>query len=236
MNDRLRFDLSGLARLCRWALGLVVAAELANAANNIFFLSFLNKVETGDVDYALADWIDQISLIIGIGYMVAFVGTMIISAVWIYRASWNARQIQPLAERITPGWAVGWFAVPLANYFMPYKAMKQCWQSSHDPTGDIEGQVPSLFGWWWTAWVLASLTGNVVMRLHAKAETISELRTAYTVELVTAPFTLVSAVFFARVIMGITEAQRDRTPALAMSARLPVICGQEPDQNGDSKS
>lgn len=220
MTERLRFDLAGLTRLCLWGLGLFVLAEIVNAANNIHFLWFIGRIEAGEIDYDTAAWIDQITMAIGIGYLVLFVLTAILSSVWIYRASWNARQIQPVATRITPGWAVGWFAVPIANYFMPYKAMKQCWQSSHHPEGDIDGPVPGLLGWWWTAWVLASLTGNVVMRLHMNAETLDAMRSAYIAELVTAPITLASAVLFSRVIRGIAVAQQQRRPAPPLAAAL----------------
>lgn len=214
MTGTLRFDLSGLARLCQWGLGLFVIAEIVNAANNLFVLNFLHRVEMGDVDFGAADRIDQITMGIGIIYSVLFFGTAILAAVWVYRASWNARQIQPVAGRITPGWAVGWFFVPFANLVMPYTALKQCWKSSHEPEGDIAGPVPGFFGWWWAAWLLSNVTGNVVMRMHTGAETVDDVRMAYIAELVTSPLPAVSAVLFAKVISGISKAQQGKTPAL----------------------
>src|SRR4051812_12371242 len=39
---------------------------------------------------------------------------------WIYRTNANAHALGG-AVSITPGWAVGWFVVPLANLVMPYQ-------------------------------------------------------------------------------------------------------------------
>lgn len=228
MTDRLRFDLAGLTRICTWALGLFVLAEIANSAYNIYFLHFLTRIEAGDVDFDTADLLDQLAIIIGISYLVLFLGAAILSSVWIYRASWNARQIQPDTARIRPGWAVGWFAVPIACYFLPYKAMKQCWRSSHDPTGGIDGPVPGFMGWWWAAWVLNTLVANAVFRLHARAETIDDVRLAYGVELASAPLALTAAILFARVIRGIATAQSRQIPARVAEASLSGQGGGSP--------
>ena len=51
------------------------------------------------------------------------------------RANRNARAFGS-SMSISPGWAAGWFFVPIANLWMPYQAMKEIWQGS-DPDPNV---------------------------------------------------------------------------------------------------
>jgi hypothetical protein len=139
MQDRLRFDLNGISRICVGLLWLTVLAEVIYAANSYGMRAFLNDLESGAlVGAALnseAERLDFQAKIVGFGYLAIFVLCVIFSGVWIYRASWNAREIQPNDARITPGWAVGWFFVPIMSFWKPYQAIVQTGNSSEDPTG-----------------------------------------------------------------------------------------------------
>src|SRR5579863_1150161 len=76
---------------------------------------------------------------------------------WIYRAAVNARRLGAANLRHSPGWAVGWFFVPIANLGMPYRAMGEIWRASADPARWQEQRVPSLLRWWWFLGLFASI-------------------------------------------------------------------------------
>jgi hypothetical protein len=230
MTDRLRFDLSGLSRVCVVMLGLMVLAELLFAADSWGVLSFLDAVEAGtlvgaELD-AEAQQMEFRGMLVGLGYLALFVLTSVMSGIWIYRASWNARQIQPYEARISPGWALGWFFIPIMSLWKPYQAMAQTWNSSHVPTGDPKASMPSFVQAWWLLWVATSLAGNLSFRLSRRAETLEDFRTVTNLDLATAPFAILTAVLFMKVIKSITAAQRDKHP-------LPLQEETRPAQEGD---
>jgi hypothetical protein len=212
----LRFDLARLSRICVGLLVALVVAELIFAADSYGMLQFLDAMEAGfysDAELAArAEQVDARAGLIGIGYLVVYVVCATFSAVWIYRASWNSRQLQPDVKRITPGWAIGWFFVPVMSLWMPYRAMKQTWNSSHYPTGDIAAPMPGFALLWWLSWVATSIAGNLSFRLSTNAETIDDFRTAANVDLLIAPFAILTAILFIRLIKSITTAQTGKRP------------------------
>lgn len=80
--------------------------------------------------------------------------TMVLVLTWIHRANHNARQLGAADMRFTPGWAVGWYFVPIAWFWKPFQAMKEIWHASADPS-DWQGKpAPGLLRWWWILWTV----------------------------------------------------------------------------------
>ena len=83
---------------------------------------------------------------------------------WIYRASSNAHALRGDLT-ITPGWAVGWYFVPIATWWKPFEAMKETWSASF-PTADGHGQaVPPMLRFWWGFWIISNILGSISFRL-----------------------------------------------------------------------
>ncbi|WP_114953664.1 DUF4328 domain-containing protein [Sphingosinicella terrae] len=92
------------------------------------------------------------------------IAAIVFVAIWIYRVSANAHAISE-EMTISPGWAVGWYFIPIANLFKPFQAMKETWLASHF-RGNWHGEpAPALLGWWWALWVSTSLLSNISMRI-----------------------------------------------------------------------
>jgi hypothetical protein len=78
--------------------------------------------------------------------------TIVVWLIWQHQATANlwARGLPGL--RTTPGWAVGWWLIPFANLAMPFVAMREL-----DRRSGPDGPASPLLGWWWAAWLAASL-------------------------------------------------------------------------------
>ncbi|WP_424406700.1 DUF4328 domain-containing protein [Pasteurella sp. PK-2025] len=80
-------------------------------------------------------------------------GVIILS--WIYRAhrfvhtSVNATEI-----KFTDAACVVYFFIPIANLFMPYKAMKETWLASESPEAWQKKPTPITLIVWWLVWLL----------------------------------------------------------------------------------
>ncbi|WP_035615938.1 DUF4328 domain-containing protein [Haloferula sp. BvORR071] len=57
-------------------------------------------------------------------YITLCLTTGILFLCWKYRAAWNARKIDPSQMPVTPGKAAGGYFIPLANFVIPYRAMR----------------------------------------------------------------------------------------------------------------
>lgn len=82
---------------------------------------------------------------------------------WIYRTNKNLRALDDREEMtFTPGWAVGWYFIPIANLFKPYQVMQEIWRVSHK---NESGTSQALLRWWWVLWVISNIIGQVLWRM-----------------------------------------------------------------------
>jgi len=133
-------------------------------------------------------------------------------AFWIYRAHANLRAAGIGELAYSPGWSVGSFFVPLINFVIPFRAMRQLHNRSHgeaewegnSPVGDVTS--------WWSCHLAA-------MAVLAVATFVAALATIPNLYVVQPPgvntgffvFALIlltcSAAFLYRTISAVTRAQ-----------------------------
>lgn len=102
---------------------------------------------------------------------------MVIFGVWIVRSAKNAWLFAEIRQKHvaggnplgflaigrsmrpndTPGWALGWYFIPIANLWKPYVAMKEIVEASTHKRELPRFILPT----WWTLWILASFTEQI---------------------------------------------------------------------------
>lgn len=80
------------------------------------------------------------------GRSVAQTAAVVLWLMWQHRAQSNLRLRRPDA-RYSPGWAVGWWFIPFANFVMPYRTMRELWQGSTSD-GPLREPSPRVSVWW----------------------------------------------------------------------------------------
>ena len=85
--------------------------------------------------------------------------TWVVWLIWQHKAQADlyARGVPGL--RYTPGWAVGWWFVPFANFVMPYLTMRELWDHSRTQENSPSQSPPD---WTLLAWWLAYIGGAFV--------------------------------------------------------------------------
>jgi hypothetical protein len=136
---------------------------------------------------------------------------------WIHRINWNARALGAENMQFTPGWSIGWYFVPIANFWKPYQAMKEIWKASANPKEWESQAVPGTLGLWWTLWIVYSMLGNASFRMTMKAEEIPELIKANIVTLASDVVTLPLCAVF---LLLFTQIQGMQSARFASSSRL----------------
>ncbi len=95
-----------------------------------------------------------------------FILTAIVFCVWVVRAAKNARALGAQGMTVSPGWCAGWFFVPIASLFMPFKGVCEIYKASEPavPPANPEGwkgvPVPALLGAWWAFWIIGLVVNN----------------------------------------------------------------------------
>lgn len=140
--------ISGIVMLLDWAslLILLVTAD----SNN------LNAPPSAAVSS-----LESASSFIGIANFAVLVYTAVYVCKWMYRGTKNMLALGMSSTRVSPGWAVGWWFIPIACLWMPYRAMSDIYKVSKNNSGirfsayDNDNTV----GWWWTYWLLPVAIG-----------------------------------------------------------------------------
>lgn len=87
--------------------------------------------------------------------------TVLLMLVWTYRAYANLPGLKARQLEATPGWAVGYWLIPIANIVLPFKIMRELWHGS-DP--EIEENnlfyrnkagTPEIIGFWWGLFIVS---------------------------------------------------------------------------------
>ena len=148
MND-LAIGPARLGRLGTLSYAMILAVVIS---------STLSALVTGDyLTGALGQWY----LVIGnrsllehavLADVILLFSSYIVVGCWIYRAHANLRDRDLDGLEFSPGWAIGWFAVPIANLFKPFQAMRELYSRS---MFEDEGDTPPKLYAWWSTWLLS---------------------------------------------------------------------------------
>jgi len=116
----------------------------------------------------------QTAMLLGAGcsalvYVGVYIATVVVFAMFTHRSCSNAVALGARGMQFTPGWAVGWYFIPIMNLFKPYQATREIHQALDPEAGSDDwrllGRSSSLIGWWWAAWIVSNLVGWIVIRV-----------------------------------------------------------------------
>lgn len=209
-----------LAPLRHW-IGFVLIAcaltQLIYAGQAYRLIGLIDAAYSGqlsDIEWtAQAERLDSHGAMLTVLSVASLIFSYVLGCIWTYRASSNARQLSPETQQITPGRAVGWYFVPLANLWKPFSALKQVYNSSAYPARATTAPVPSLFGWWWAGWIIAIHILPSISLLMSRSPDLNVLRSSLVLDLFNTPLTLITIYLWWRVVSTITVMQAGGTVA-----------------------
>ncbi|QDH34397.1 DUF4328 domain-containing protein [Porphyrobacter sp. YT40] len=145
----------------------------------------------------------------------AFVVSIILVAMWIHRAHANLHEAGLPGLQTSPGWAVGWYFVPIANLFKPFQAMRELWHESHQTADSFTSDAPGTLTLWWGLWVIGNILANVSFRLGTLGDG-SNLQPILILDIGSSVCVIGAAWQLVQIITAITAAQRDTLAASAI--------------------
>ncbi len=149
--------------------------------------------------------------------LLLIVSSIVAIAAWCrlyYRAARNLHAIDAAGMETTAFWAVGTYFIPFVCLWKPLGAMRQIWRGSFDPVS-ISVDPKAIIGWWWAAWIIAGILGNISFRLFAKSggfgETIHDpdkYLGALALDVLAAPFYIGAALLAVSITREIVSSQQ----------------------------
>lgn len=151
---------------------------------------------------------------ISIGVLVA---TAVAWWIWQFRGQANLHAAHRRGLEHAPWGAVGWWLVPIANLWMPFKTMRELWKASEpieDPSAWAGVVTWAVLGWWWAMWIV----GNLLQSASGFATRSQDLDAIRAADL-TALGGLACSVFAACLAVGVVRAISRRQEVLAAIPR-----------------
>jgi hypothetical protein len=206
---------------------LDLALAVAGIASGVLEYQLLERLGAGlfateGLAKAAAQSSDQRQAAIGMTQVAVGLITAILVMMWIYRANHNARQLGAADMKFTPGWAVGWYFVPVLALWKPYQAMKEIWQASADPDSWTTRPASPLLPWWWFLWLLSNGLGQAAFRLAQRADDIDGFKTANILMLMSDSSTIPLDLVFVAIIKAIYDHQMNHYRRRAAQTALPA--------------
>lgn len=137
-------------------------------------------------------------------YLLVLIVTVVAFARWEHRAARNARRLDASCA-YAPGWAVGWWFIPLANLVVPYRVLCELWRAS----GRDASTGPPYLGAWWGCLVGSLLLGNLAGRVSGEASSVAVAQLADVIDICSNGLAVVGALLALRLVRDLTRRQLD---------------------------
>lgn len=158
-------------KLSAWLVGLLafgIAYGLLRGALNLAY-----TLTDFGADGELFATIERVMTCLGI----AQTACMIVFGTWIVRSAKNAWlfaessrlrpelgfHVQQTSLPDTPGWAVGYYFIPIANFWKPFTAMRDIVRASTLREGPPALLLPT----WWTLWIVSNIGDRFTRMLNS---------------------------------------------------------------------
>ena len=144
----------GLFEAMRLALVLYICAEVVLISSLGLALFSPSILPSSILTVSLPE--DIYGSLIGAAYFFFTIIPAFFVIRFTYRAMRNLHTIQSPAVKTSPFWSVGYYFIPIANFFMPANAMSQIYHGTHEAVGE-KSRHKSPIGFWWMPFVLADV-------------------------------------------------------------------------------
>ncbi len=209
------------ANLAVWLLALSAVLALAAFFSDWSEAGLFERAAAGeDISDAEAESNDTRQALLGLAQMGVMIAGTVFLMMWVHRSYRNLPALGARHLRFSPGWAVGYFFIPIVCFYRPYQAMADIWAGSAPEGGqDLAGGVSglrdgrqnqgasALVGFWWAAWLVSMIAGQASFRIAMRADGLTELLNAARVSMVDDLTTVVSAILTILLVRAVQSRQ-----------------------------
>ena len=165
-----------IEQLAYWTRILVVVLYSAAAFTFLTFLFELAEIfDVWSVHSPGTDGsgVKNVLIVVSSMYIVTYVAMIVVFGIWLYRAASNIASTTNEYFSYTARSAVGWFFVPIANFFKPFLAIRQIWNASQGAPQTLD-KGTAIITIWWVMVLLANSTLMLALYLQSRAASYAE--------------------------------------------------------------
>ncbi|MFJ6613132.1 DUF4328 domain-containing protein [Streptomyces sp. NPDC091289] len=215
----------GLSRAVTALLGVVIATDVFAIGTGLRLRGFWDRLAMdGSLGVHRADGrlAERLYGIAGVAQGTALTATAVVFIIWFHRTRRNAEVFDAGVQRMGPGWAVGGWFVPIANFWLPYRVAGGIWEASAQTRSDGGWRtVPRTpLNLWWSAWVATLLFSRFTGSTWARAEEPEEIARAAGLVAAADTLDIVAAVLAILFVRAVTRMQVERAAHGALPATV----------------
>lgn len=191
---------------------ILVSLLVIDAMMSIFISGVLNLLDIQQQnrdEYWLTEepsQLDNIISVASVAHLLLIIVLMVLLFTWINRSCKNSWLLDAPRMKTTPGWAVGYYFIPILMLWKPFTSMKEIRSASYGSDTALRTILPL----WWTFWLVSSfLNHNIFGSYMDSGDQESYLR-ACKLDLVSVPIDVIFNYLTIALVTGITLAQRRR--------------------------
>ncbi|GAA5494776.1 hypothetical protein Rhal01_00940 [Rubritalea halochordaticola] len=199
-------DHTGISRVCMVLLGLFV---LLGVTYCVYSLKLAGDMDAGINPFLtpagmLDEQVYDTYMAMSRGVSLMFILIVVFFCIWTNRSMKNAWAVPGLLTKptVTPGWAVGWYFIPIMMLFKPLSGMKEIWSRTFSGASH-----KGLLNVWWLTWII----GGIVQRMNRATEndSLSEISSATYAEVVGLILVIIAGVCLMAIVYKVTNKQAE---------------------------
>lgn len=200
---------------------LFVTSIVAQLSYLISLLAQIWLLRRGAADPEVADIATSIyfcSSLIAVLYVVAYMAAALAFLMWLYRVRANLPALGIEDARWGPGWAVGWWFVPIMNFVAPFMVVRDVWKASGPEARADTWQslpTPAPLWWWWGLWLIGGWGVYIALGLSLQQpQTIADSVNALIADGIGTVLVALCTVLAIMIVAGVDRRQAERHQAL----------------------
>lgn len=202
-------------------LSIWILLQLASIWSSIMQVQLLERAQAGEqISPAEIRANDEREIFIAFASLGVYLPTGILFLMWFHRVHYNLPSLGATKLKYSPGWAVGYFLIPILNLFRPVQVMCEVWANS-DPNvirlaePSKTGSVSPLVGIWWAAWLTFIISERILSRFLRVAKDIDEVIVLTWAAVGLSGISVIAAVLAIQVVQCVTHNQQQRHHLIA---------------------
>jgi hypothetical protein len=171
---------------------------------------------------------DRVRSVAGIIGLLTLAG-IVVWCVWQHRAQKNLRSLGSADLRYSPGWAVGWWFIPVANTVMPFRTTRELWQASEPGAGSLDWRLartpPEMWLWWFAFLAGVIVLPTIVANIGGQHPSLSQAIRREDFLIARDGVMILAAILAIRLVRGINARQSEkhrRVTTWAQAGSAPV--------------
>lgn len=158
-------DLSDLVGFLKVSLLAFTLIALLSLYSTWLEIQLLQQAASGvSITQAQAAANDSRQAVLGLLYLGSLLVTAVLFLRWVYLSNKNAHTLINGNMQSSPGWAVGWFFIPIANLWKPYQAVREIFEASHPEKNKKDTVRPEVVPAWWGLTLTNVALGRIFFR------------------------------------------------------------------------